>query len=784
MDRMASTIKSCLGVMALLLSCDVFRTEASLSRCSEAAKKFTKFSSESSENKVFIVYLGGVSKTTTNAHPDAHKDMLHQVLGSKEAAHESILYSYTNSFNGFAAVFSESHADWLRGMDEVLSVFPSKLYQPQTTHSWEYLGLNPAQGLWPQSKFGNDIIIGMIDTGIWPESQSFNDDGFGPIPSAWKGECVKSEEFGPEYCNKKLIGGKFFSKGYEKTVGRIIKRPQYNSPRDTIGHGTHTASVAAGRPVSNASFFGVGNGTIVGGASGARIAVYKVCWENGCSDSDILASYDEAVKDGVHLISASIGGGSNHYQIDPIAIGAFHAVRAGILVTATSGNFGPGKLTVANVSPWILTVGASTMNRKFVAKLKLGNGESIEGIGINPFELNQTSYPLVYGAYIVAPNGNISEAKLCNVSSLDGSKVKGKIIVCHLGLLGVDKNLTDLGAAGAIMIEGDQTVEIPLNMPATTVSQDQAVQIWTYINSTQFPTAFIGVSQTVMNSPDAPLVPFFNSLGPNNITGDILKPDLIAPGVNILGAFSPVANPSEFGEDPRRSNFNILSGTSQACPHVTAAAALIKSLHPDWSPSAIKSALMTTATPLNGTDTDTVLATGSGEMNPTKAADPGLIYNMTTTDYEAFLCSIGYNLTSLRLVTGDKSSTCYEGAHRPIDLNYPSIMLAYDLRTGPQTVTRTVTNVGPKFGPAEYTVSVVNPKMVDVAVFPTTLTFEDINVEKSFRVDVMPHNVSSMEYVFGSIMWSDSYGHSVRIPIGVGPSLEDFRKSEQTREQA
>lgn len=147
------------------------------------------------------------------------------------------------------------------------------------------------------------------------------------------------------------------------------------SPRDQMGHGTHTASIAAGREVRGASYFGHGKGTARGGAPNARLAVYKACWLNGCSPADILAAFDDAIADGVDVISVSFGMLGSEYANDPVAIGSFHAIRKGILTISSAGNFGPSRAVVSNCAPWLLTVGASTMDRKFITKLVLGNGQ-------------------------------------------------------------------------------------------------------------------------------------------------------------------------------------------------------------------------------------------------------------------------------------------------------------------------------------------------------------------------------------------------------------------------
>lgn len=148
--------------------------------------------------------------------------------------------------------------------------------------------------------------------------------------------------------------------------------------RDTEGHGTHTASTAAGNAVADTSFFGIGNGTVRGGVPASRIAAYKVCIPTGCSSEALLSAFDDAIADGVDLITISIGGKkASMFENDPIAIGAFHAMAKGILTVTAAGNSGPDDSTTSAVAPWMLTVAAGTTNRGFVTKVVLGNNKTL-----------------------------------------------------------------------------------------------------------------------------------------------------------------------------------------------------------------------------------------------------------------------------------------------------------------------------------------------------------------------------------------------------------------------
>jgi len=252
----------------------------------------------------------------------------------------------------------------------------------KTTRVSDYLGLTSAAptGLLHETDMGSEAIVGILDSGIWPDSKSFNDNGLGPIPARWKGKCVSAEAFNASSCNRKLIGAMYYSKGLESKYNgsfNAAEKGEVMSPLDKIGHGTHCASTAVGSFVPDANVLGLAQGTARGSAPRARIASYKVCWNNEeCFTPDIVKAIDHAIRDGVDVLSLSLGSEvpvDFEVDRDDFAIAAFHAVMKGIPVVCAGGNDGPEKETISNVAPWLITVAATTMDREYFTPITLGN---------------------------------------------------------------------------------------------------------------------------------------------------------------------------------------------------------------------------------------------------------------------------------------------------------------------------------------------------------------------------------------------------------------------------
>ncbi|XP_052109824.1 subtilisin-like protease SBT5.4 [Arachis duranensis] len=748
----------------------------------------------------YIVYMGshsfGQNSTLVDAEyvTNSHHNLLGSYVGSVEKAKEAIFYSYNKYINGFAAVLDEEEAAKIAKHPEVLSVFPNKPRQLHTTYSWSFLGLETngaigKQSIWKES-LGQDVIIANLDTGVWPESKSFSDEGMGPIPKRWRGICqVDEKNLFKFHCNRKLIGARYFNKGYIAALGQI----PFNTTRDYEGHGTHTLSTAGGNFVHGANVFGNGNGTASGGSPKARVASYKVCWpptegSGGCYDADILAAFEAAISDGVDVISLSVGSDiPSEFNDSAISIGSFHAAaQHAIPVIASAGNNGPSPSTVSNFEPWIFTVAASTLDRAFTNHIILGNKRIRKGASLSESVLPYTKFsPLISAADAKLASASELYASQCQEGTLDPKKAKGKIVFCVRGgnsRLAKGIEAARVGATGMILANQNKTVNDveadPHLLPSSHVHFNDGQYVFSYINRTKYPVASISRVGTQLGVKPAPFVATFSSRGPSPIEPSILKPDVTAPGVDIIAAYSEGVPPSEEEFDKRRTPFVTMSGTSMSCPHVAGVVGLLKSLHPHWSPAAIKSAIMTTAKITDNTgrpmlDSATKRATpfayGAGHIVPNRAAYPGLIYDLSFIDYVNFLCGHGYTSLQIRQFIGKKYICPKE--FDPADFNYPSITVSnFANASSSRHVTRTVTNVG---SPSTYKVRVKAPPQVDISVDPKILRFKRKGEKKTFTVTftLRPVREKIPEYTFGSLEWTDGKNH-VRSPIVIKHPLK------------
>ncbi|RWR87690.1 subtilisin-like protein protease SBT3.9 isoform X1 [Cinnamomum micranthum f. kanehirae] len=777
MKKCSLTILSAQCILLCLLSCQQHLSTAS----------------ENAESKVYIVYMGERQHSDPSLVVDSHHTMLANVLGgSKEVAANSILCSYKHGFSGFAATLTDSQAKMIADTSGVLNVIPNSLVKLHTTRSWDYLGLSIPDhantNLLNKSNMGDDTIIGVIDSGIWPESKSFSDQGLGPIPSRWKGSCEDGDQFNSTNCNRKLIGARWFIKG----LLALLKEPfnateymEYLSPRDAVGHGTHTSAIAAGSLVPNVNYKGLAMGTARGGAPRARLATYKACWNIGmgyyCSSADVLKAFDEAIHDGVDVLSLPHGLGSP-FGLDAIAVGSFHAVAKGITVVCSAGNSGPHSQTVENIAPWIISVAASTMDRSFPSLITLGNNQTILG------QAMFTGHKDIGFTSLISPKVS-DDSDVCTCESLtpNNRTMAGKVVLCfgstsYASLIASDA-VNASGGVGLVIAKSPGIIRPWDELPVFEVDYEVGKQILSYIGSSKAPVVKLSPSYTLVGKPLSAKIARFSSRGPSSLSPEILKPDIAAPGVNVLTAFTP--------NDPDAyRGFAFATGTSMSCAHVSGIVVLLKSLHPSWSQAAIRSALTTTGSTTSSyeepifTMGDTQKLAdpfdyGGGIVNPNLAADPGLIYDMDTTDYVHYFCSIGYSKSAISALI-QNITVCPSKKPSMLDLNLPSITIP-NLRAS-ETVTRTVTNVGPIH--STYVATVEHPLGVQIVVRPQMLVFNSTVKKRSFTVTLSSSHKVIGGYYFGSLSWSDGT-HRPAIPCFDGHYdhwsmlMENFSRSKE-----
>ncbi|KAM3264521.1 hypothetical protein P3L10_001515 [Capsicum annuum] len=511
-------------------------------------------------------------------------------------------------------------------------------------------------------------------------------------------------------------------------------------------------------------------------------------FNTGCSGSAIMKAFDDAIADGVAIINLSFGqpaGTEFEFSRNPIAIGAFHAVEKGIFVVASAGNDGPAPESVVNVAPWMFTVGATTIDRNIETHIPLGGNKLIKGGGIGFSNLKKSPvYPLADSVSVKLDSEFVFDgpASDCEQDTLDERKVRGKIIVCdHLDDdISIETRLNEVKKKGGIgfilSMPDDELITAPKmgSFPGAVITQGDGIKIRAYINSTRNPVATILPTVSVDKFKPAPAMAFFSSRGPTYNTRNLLKPDIAAPGTAILAAWrTDDAEVTRSGQKPPL--FNIESGTSLACPHVSAIVATLKSRNPSWSPSAIRSAIMTTAfqqsnlkSPMLDSLYGEYLATphdfGAGVATMYGPLKPGLVYETEITDYLQFLCSTGYNTSTIKLIlkTLPNNFSCRANSSDDSvsNMNYPSIAVSLSKERETKKVTRTLTRIGDE--ESLYTATITTPDALRVRVSPKKLRFTSKTKKLSYQVSFKA--MSREREFFGSITWSNGK-NKVRSPF-------------------
>jgi subtilisin family serine protease len=728
----------------------------------------------------------------------AHLEKVHdEVLASVGGGNK--VYDYNVVFNGFAAVLTPGQAEMLRAQPGVLNVWEDEKLKPHTQSTPRYLRLTGGGGPWSNGIVGENIIIGMIDSGVQPDHPSLadvpthkkGDKGpkipYGAAPAGWTGtgcdfgNTAFNPNDAPFTCNNKLLKAQSFSEGFllGADPAEAFADGEFLSARDSDGHGTHTTTTAGGNNGVPAEIDGEPVGNVSGMAPRARIATYKVCWEapdaddSGCASSDSMAAIDQAVEDGVDVINFSIGGLSPSFT-SPDDIAFLFAADAGVFVAVSAGNDGPNPATIGSPTgvPWVTATGASEDNENFGTGLQVNAPASIaalyEGIeGAGPVTLAETG-DITASVVPAAPlNG-------CTAVT-NGALLADQIALVIRGVCNFDVKYNNVAAAGARAIVVYQDGAAPdrfdpfiMAAPDTTIPGIMiGFDDGNLINTTSTGSTVNGTLSPTIQIPRNNRITGFSSRGPNVGAPDIIKPDVAAPGVNIIAGETLFPNANAAGGE----FFQFLSGTSMASPHTAGVFALLRQAHPDWTPAIARSALMTTARQnlkkSFGDDKADPFDIGAGFIVPREAFSPGLAYDAGFLDYVAFLCGAENQAP----VVAPATCAALEGAGFSLDsseLNLPSIGIAE--LVGSETITRTVTNLTNHR--TRYEVSVKKPAGVGVQVSPQVLRLgpgESASYEVTFTVK---RRATFNQWVFGSLEWCSNQD-TVRSPIAVRPVALD-----------
>lgn len=668
----------------------------------------------------------------------AQQDRVLADLGGPEP-----LYRYTTALNGFAVHLEQRQVKQLRADPRVLLVERNTV-RDTTSDAGDFLGLTGDNGAWSRAggrdESGRGVVIGVVDSGIWPENPSFaglpqQTPGQSTEAPGFHGACAPADRWGLADCNDKVISARWFVRGFGRDR---LASTEAASPRDTTGHGTHSASTAAGEPEVDVRIDGQSFGRASGMAPAAALAVYKACWtapdpdDDGCATADTVAAVDRAVADGVDVLSVSVSGSSE--PDDTLSRAFLGAASAGVFVATAAGNDGPAAGSVGNTAPWVATVGAST-HRAYQGSLRLGDGT--EYVGAMTSDVAVPRARLVLAADAASVGSTREAAARCEVDALDAAAVQGSVVVCERGVTPRVEKSSAVARAGGVAMVLANTAAASLDadvhpIPTVHVNVDAARAIKAYVR-TAGADATAGLDPTGAEPTPLPASAAFSARGP--VPGrDLLKPDFTAPGVSVVGAVAPMA-------DSRRL-WDLRSGTSVSAPHAAGLAALVRGLHRSWSPAWIKSAMMTTANQLQGTSSP--LAAGAGQVDPTALLEPGVVLSSGPVSWHKFL----------------------DGELRGLDLNLPSV--AVGSLVGRTTVVRRLTNVS---GSTEtYTASVTGLDGVEASVRPQTLTLRPGQTRR-VRIRLAATTAAPQhDFVSGEITWTGLV-HEARVPVVVRSAL-------------
>jgi len=739
----------------------------------------------------------------------SHDELLDE-LGASGAK----IYSLRYTLNGFSASLTAAQAAKLAGDPRVERVWLDEDRYTETNNSSVFLGLlDPQGGLRADLKLsGEDIVVGVIDSGIAPGHPSLSDveehipracrsqwsqsswlgvwlcgsirknppttSAYEP-PSNFHGICQSGDGFSSEDCNNKLVGARYYIDGFLSR--HTLDEHEFVSPKDADGHGTHIATTIAGDSVS-ASIFGTRIAEISGIAPRARIAVYKACWVKpgerraSCTTADLAKAIDDAVADGVDIINYSVGSLETDLTA-PDDMALLNALDAGVLSVVAAGNEGPELGTIGSPSsaPWVLTVAASTQSGtsfdeaiEVTAPSDLAGNLLMREASFTP-QLSghaaiEAKVVLVDDGQSAPPSGTPEDA--CETLS-NAAEISGNIALIARGQCEFRIKLANAERAGAVaaIVYNDAGVPFVMNgtpgsvaIPAVMIGSGDGQDLRDRLAANETVSARIETGIFVESRSTGNQMSDFSSRGPALSEPDFVKPDVTAPGVNILAGHTPEPANGTQGE-----YFQYLSGTSMSTPETAGVAALLKEAHPDWSPGALKSALMTSAyqdvVEFDLESDAHPFDMGAGHIDANRAFDPGLVYDTDFLDHSAYLCG----LENSPFVTTDCEILSQAGySFAPREVNLPSVGIT-ELIDG-DIVTRRVKNLGP---PATYQASVLQPFGIDVFVEPPSLSLGTGEIgEFSLYFETVDPDLDL--WTFGDVLWSDGE-HDVRSPLAVRP---------------